>query len=67
MNHLIFRKVKIESLVDLEWSIAGTPLVVDKLFYIPKVRDSPLIKAVSPAMDWSSDKRVTHSLLGDLG
>ena len=27
-----FRKVKIESLFELEWSIAGTPLDVDKSF-----------------------------------
>ena len=62
-----FRKVKIESLVGLEWSTAGIPLVIDKLFCIQKIRDSPLIKAILPAVDWSSNKGVIHSLLGDLG
>ena len=62
-----FRKVKIESLVEFEWPIVGIPLVIDKLFCIQKVGDSPLIKAVMPAVDWSSNKRVIHSLLGDLG
>ena len=32
-----FRKVKIESLVEFEWSIVGIPLVIDKLFCIQKV------------------------------
>ena len=62
-----FRKVKIESLFELEWSIAGILLVIDKLFNIQRVGDSPLIKTVLPAVDWSSDKGVNYSLLGDLG
>ena len=62
-----FRKVKIESLVELEWSIVHIPLALDKMFYIQEVGDSPLIKAVAPAVDCSSDMGVIHSLLGDLG
>ena len=62
-----FRKVKIESLVELEWSIACILLAMDKLFYIQEVGDNPPIKAILHAMDWLSVKGVIYSLLGDLG
>ena len=64
---LNFRKVKIESLFELEWSIVGIPLDIEISFYIQRVGDSPLVKAVPPAVDCLSDKGVIHSLLGDLG
>ena len=62
-----FRKVIIESLFELEWSIAGIPLDIDQLFQTQRVEDSSHIKAILPTVDWPSDKGVIHSLLGDLG
>ena len=62
-----FRKVKIESLVELEWSIVHITFAIDKLFYIQEVGDSPPIKAILHAVDWSNVKGVIHSLLGNLG